>query len=440
MNDETLKTDTEITVSDINNLHNLRQQKSRMRIKVDPTITDPSEIQLTNRTSDDGLTQSPSPIEPVPPTPSDLYPSADLDQLCFDTEGTQISGRLNGKKTVNIPSTYVQDRFKDLDTRVQHGRYMRNERYCINCIRSIILNVIGFYILFVIGIFGLIFIFNTFELNLFDSNVSTTTPLKNCICNSSDVSQKIVNNTVIQYIPLSDKYLNKRMENLTLEMYKAIDLYFATIGHNFIQNSTTSIVNKTIDMIQSINLLKLSVNELTTNTIVTQDIDSNTGNINSIVSNNILSDQLTTNTIVTQDIDSKSGNITSIVSNNIISDQLNTNAIVTQDIDSNTGNITSIVSNNIISDQLNTNAIVTQDIDSNSGNINSIVSNNIISDQLNTNAIVTQDIDSKSGNITSIVSNNISAITIYISKIIADIVDSTALFGDTLNKCNVGKC
>jgi len=280
---------SEVLVSDINNLQNLQQHRSKLHIKVDPTITCVSEIEFTHKPTGSANDSD----EEMPPQPNHqstkLCPqSCDLDQLCFDAEsplnteraGTERSDIEQQHSTIKIPSVYVQDRFRDLDDQVHNGRRTRSVNYYKNCIGVPICNIAIFYILFVIGVIMLRVFGDFIDLDsIFKTNA---TKYIGCQCNDmrlpggsgSNGGRHVRNITEIRYIPIPPKFWDQRLENLTQEMYNMVDVYFATVAADFVFNSSGIIVNKTIDLLQIINISKLTVGHIVSNTLNSINIDT----------------------------------------------------------------------------------------------------------------------------------------------------------------------
>jgi hypothetical protein len=364
--------ESSVTVTDINNLQSLQQQHSsqRLRIKIDPTITTVSDIELTSRENDNDHY---SPPLPDPATPA-LVPKSNLDKLCFDTESqlntarstargaAPVSARCidgdsqdsvinsmndtNRRHSIKIPSQYVEDRFKNIDNQLSYGRRKRNKEYYKNCTIIWIRNIIIFYILFIIGMFFLYMCTDMLQSITFGYNQTNT----NCSCqhiksNEDSTDSTIINNTNIQYIPIPPKFWQQQLDNLTAIVKNMIDVYFTTSGAQYIENSTDFIVNNTINRLQTTALHRMYIDE-----IISKQIDTN---------------------IITSDI--------------IYTNKINT---------------TDLYSTNI-----------------NSTNINSTIINSL-----------------------NIFGTNLTTSLINTLNIITDIVQSTELFGNTLNKCTVGKC
>ena len=273
---------SEVLVSDINNLQNLQQHRSKLHIKVDPTITCVSEIEFTCKpTGSANESDEELPPQPKPPSIKLCPQSCDLDQLCFAEEsplnteraGTERSDIEQQHSTIKIPSVYVQDRFRDLNDQVHNGRRARSVNYYKNCIGVPICNIVIFYILFVIGVIMLRVFGDFIDLDsIFKTNA---TKYIGCQCNDMRLPSTPPRNiTEIRYIPIPPKFWDQRLENLTQEMYNMVDVYFATVAADFVFNSSGIIVNKTIDLLQTINISKLTVGHIVANTLNSINIDT----------------------------------------------------------------------------------------------------------------------------------------------------------------------
>jgi len=296
--------------SDSKNLYLIQQNKSTIDIKVDPTITNVSDIELT-------------PPTPIPSSPCQTSRStynydqstlpictsslqfhdigagsapSNLDQLSFDEDSPQqqlnTERSHNRRFSIKIPSNYVHNRFRDLNDQVHIGRRNRTITYYRNYFITAICNIIIFYILFSIGI-GILYIWSV-PINTFLNSTSTVQQRIGCQCiptptvhtNQPPPIQNIQNNTVIKYLPplFWDRWRSNDLVNLTVLLTNMIDIYFATTGAEFLSNASDIISNKTINQIQTIVLDKLTVNKITTNAI-----DAVSSNITSIIAKNISS-------------------------------------------------------------------------------------------------------------------------------------------------------
>ena len=361
-------TDSSVTVTDINNLQSLQQQRSsqRLRIKIDPTITTVSDIELTSRENDNDHY---SPPLPEPATPG-LVPKTNLDKLCFDTESqlntarstargaVPISARETARETargtargtarstgngadgdnqegvisvmnetprhsIKIPSQYVEDRFKNIDNQLSYGRRKRNSQYYKNCTMIWIRNIIIFYVLFIIGMFFLYMCTDMLQSITFGYNQTNT----NCSCqyntpsNEASTNSPIINKTNIQYIPIPPKFWQQQLDNLTNIVKNMIDDYFTTSGIQYIENSTDLIVNNTINRLQTTVLHRMYIDE-----IISKQLDTNI----------ITSDIIYTNKINTTDLNSTNILGINLFGTNLFGTNLTTSLVNTLNIITNT--------------------------------------------------------------------------------------------------------
>jgi hypothetical protein len=415
--------DSEVTVSDINNLQNLQQQRSsqKLRIKIDPTITNVGDIELTSHNysdSDDhtpdiplGITNTENIIEQDKLTFTQHDSSINQNKSAQNTyrsnnegESAQNTYRSNQDGTnqerrpsIKIPSTYVQERLKNLDNQVTTSRRKRNTKYYQNCILTWIRNITIFYILFIIG-FALIYLFT--DIFVYNANNANNT---NCTCIGSGTGDSIINHTYsdtkvnnIQYLPIPPKFWQQQLSNLTETVTIMIDDYFATKGIEYISNSSNLITNETIKLLQTVHLSKIMVDNIINNQIITSSIISNNASIDTITNDIMISNIFTT-------------------SNATVLDTTLSNKIDASDIETNNIETALITTSNINANDIKTTKI-------NAEFINSQI---LYSDLLNT---------------TTIIGENISSIIVNAINVIATNVESIGLFGNKLNKCTVGKC
>ena len=363
--------DNTITVSDMSNLQNLQQNQSKLHIRVDPTITQVSDIELLPPT------QSPQQSDVHQQVPEN---NQDSDQLNFDRD-PQISSRRNSSQTqhsVTVPSIYVQDRIKRLDSQVESSRRRRSCTSIKNCVFNTIVYIVVFYTLFAIGLITLWYILDSYGYKiLVQKDVNDTNSTYSVNASGSTNSYTYIENkedtiysNVSVPVPIPPKFWEQHLENLTSQVLQSVYIFFNTVGTEFLTNSTENIINSTIDKIQTVQLSTLYVTDVISSTATSENIISN-----GIVTNNMFSNYTDTKNIVTEDI---------------VTESIVTERIVTQNITT-----TSMYSNNIFGSFINIPNIMTQ---------------------------------------------NISSHIINAYEVIATNVNSLALFGNSLNKCNVGKC
>jgi hypothetical protein len=363
--------DNTITVSDMSNLQNLQQNQSKLHIRVDPTITQVSDIELLPPT------QSPKQSDIHQQVPEN---NQDSDQLNFGPD-PQISSRRNSSQTqhsVTVPSMYVQDRIKTLDSQVASSRRRRSYTSIKNYVFNAIVYIVIFYTLFAIGLITLWYILDSYgykilvQKDVYDTNSTYSVNASDGTNSYTYIENKedtIYSNVTVP-VPIPPKFWEQHLENLTSQVLESVYIYFNTVGTEFLTNSTENIINSTIDKIQTVQLSTLYVTDVMSSTTTSENIISN-----DIVTNNMFSNYTDTKNIVTE---------------RIVTEDIVTERIVTQNITT-----TSMYSNNIFGSFINIPNIMTQ---------------------------------------------NISSHIINAYEVIATNVNSLALFGNSLNKCNVGKC
>ena len=289
---------------------------------------------------------------------------------------------IKGGILLKIPSQYVEERFKNIDNQLNTGRRKRNSQYYKNCTFIWIRNIIIFYVLFIIGMFLMYMYTDILQSITFGSYNKTNCSCQYVKASDSNPKESInVNNTYIKYIPIPPKFWQQHLDNLTNIVVNTIDEYFRTSGAQYIENSTDIIVNKTIDRLQKIQLSSMYIDEIQSKIFYTNTLTTDT-----ITTNTLTTDTITTNTLTTDSIYSSKINTT---------DLYGTNLYGTDSIYSSKINTTDLYGTNLYGTNL--------------------FGVNIFGTNLTTSII-----------------NTINIIT--------DTVQSIELFGNTLNKCTVGKC
>ena len=385
---------------EINNLRRLTNA-GNLDITVDPTILRVEEIELADDDNTPGKLVSNRNDDTHRPLSTT---QRDDNNEPFDTSRTHRQAdddQANNRQTIRIPSIYVHDRLEELNNTVREGR--RN-RFCQR-FKQNICRIIEFYVLFFVGIcmlyYGLV-LFTYFNgsivWSLCANGCANATSMGYDASGSnysSESSNTVRNITEIRYITVPPKNWQNIVDGLSSQINNTIDLYFNKTAVEFFNYSAPYITQFVILKLPQSTLSSLHVNALTTTSINTYTL-----NTSSITTGDILANDLSTDSV----------NATFVRSSNVNADKIMNQELTTKDI---------------VASTLVTSGLVTNDI----------VSESITSEVINTTDLVAM-----TGNITSVFAHNLSTVFIEAVDVVANNIFGISLFGNTLNKCTVGKC